>query len=47
MSVTTYGWLVLAFPLGGAVLTGLTFKALPSRRPSWIAASYAALFLIA
>ena len=31
MSVTSYGWLVLAFPLGGAVLTGLTFKLLPSR----------------
>jgi NADH-quinone oxidoreductase subunit L len=31
MSVTTYGWLVLAFPLGGSILIGLTFKALPSR----------------
>jgi NADH-quinone oxidoreductase subunit L len=31
MSATSYGWLVLAFPLGGALLTGLTFKILPSR----------------
>ncbi len=31
MSLQTYGWLVLAFPLGGAVLIGLTFKLLPSR----------------
>ena len=31
MSLTTYGWLVLAFPLAGAILIGLTFKALPSR----------------
>jgi NADH-quinone oxidoreductase subunit L len=31
MSLSTYGWLILLFPLGGAVLIGLTFKALPSR----------------
>jgi NADH-quinone oxidoreductase subunit L len=31
MSLTTYGWLILAFPLAGAVLIGLTFKALSSR----------------
>jgi NADH-quinone oxidoreductase subunit L len=31
LSLQTYGWLVLAFPLGGAVLIGLTFKLLPSR----------------
>ena len=31
MSLTTYGWLVLIFPLAGAVLIGLTFKALPQR----------------
>ena len=29
--MTTYGWLVLLCPLAGAVLIGLTFKALPSR----------------
>ena len=31
MSLTTYGWLILAFPLAGSILIGLTFKALPSR----------------
>ncbi len=31
MSVTTYGWLILIFPLAGAVLIGLTFKLLPQR----------------
>src|ERR1043165_413334 len=29
--MTTYGWLVLLCPLAGAVLIGLTFRALPSR----------------
>ena len=31
MSVHNYGWLVLLLPLAGAVLIGLTFKALPQR----------------
>src|SRR3954465_11547803 len=31
MSLTAYGWLVLIFPLAGAILIGLTFKTLPSR----------------
>ena len=31
MSLETYGWLVLAFPLGGAALIALTFRALPDR----------------
>jgi NADH-quinone oxidoreductase subunit L len=31
MSLQTYGWLVLAFPLGGAVLISLLFKVLPGR----------------
>src|SRR4051812_22784048 len=29
--MTTYAWLVLAFPLAGAILIGLTFRLLPSR----------------
>src|SRR4051794_16545574 len=29
--MTTYGWLVLGFPLAGAILIGLTFRVLPSR----------------
>src|SRR3954468_10759546 len=31
MSVTTYGWLVLAFPLAGSILIALTYRALPQR----------------
>src|SRR6185369_11632610 len=31
MSISTYGWLVLAFPLGGSILIALTFKTLPQR----------------
>jgi NADH-quinone oxidoreductase subunit L len=31
MSVTTWGWLILAFPLVGAILIGATFKLLPPR----------------
>ncbi len=31
MSATTYGWLVLAFPLAGAVLISLLFKVLPGK----------------
>jgi len=31
MSVTAYGWLVLAFPLGGSILIALAYKALPPR----------------
>ncbi len=31
MSVTTWGWLILAFPLAGAILIGCTFKVLPAR----------------
>jgi NADH-quinone oxidoreductase subunit L len=31
MTIQTLGWLVLAFPLAGAILIGLTFRALPPR----------------
>ena len=31
MNITTYGWIVLFAPLSGAVLIGLTFRALPQR----------------
>jgi NADH-quinone oxidoreductase subunit L len=36
VSIETYGWLVLAFPLGGAVLISLLFKVLPGRLPGVI-----------
>ena len=31
MSIATYGWLVLIFPLAGSILIGLTFRLLPQR----------------
>ena len=36
MSATAYGWLVLAFPLAGALINGLGFKRLPGRSAGWI-----------
>ena len=36
MSATAYGWLVLAFPLAGALINGLGFKWLPGRSAGWI-----------
>ena len=37
MSVTDYGWLVLAFPLAGLILTSLGWRVLPGRTAGWIA----------
>jgi NADH-quinone oxidoreductase subunit L len=31
LSLETYAWLVVAFPLGGAILIGLAYRALPGR----------------
>ena len=36
MSVATYGWLVLAFPLAGSILIALFWKVLPGRSAGWI-----------
>ena len=36
MSLQTYGWLVLAFPLAGSVLIGLLFKVLPGRTAGYL-----------
>ena len=36
MDATTYGWLVLAFPLAGTVLIALGWKKLPGRSAGWI-----------
>ena len=33
---TTYGWLVLAFPLAGSVVIGLGYRVLPGRSAGWI-----------
>jgi NADH-quinone oxidoreductase subunit L len=36
MSQTTYGWLVLAFPLLGTLTVGLGYRKLPGRSAGWI-----------
>ena len=43
MSGTTYGWLVLAFPLAGAITIGLTFKLVSARTAGWIGVGAIAL----
>ncbi|HEY1450002.1 MAG TPA: proton-conducting transporter membrane subunit, partial [Solirubrobacteraceae bacterium] len=43
MSQTTYGWLVLAFPLLGTLIIGLGYRKLPGRSAGWIGT--AAIFL--
>src|SRR3954463_9385355 len=43
MSATSYGWLVLAFPLAGTLVISLGWRVLPGRTPGWIAS--AAIFL--
>ena len=36
MTLTTFAWMILLFPLGGAVAIGLTFKTLPWKLHGWI-----------
>jgi NADH-quinone oxidoreductase subunit L len=36
MSATTWGWLVLAFPLAGTIVLSLGFRKLPGRSAGWI-----------
>jgi NADH-quinone oxidoreductase subunit L len=43
LSATTYGWLVLAFPLAGTLIVSLGWRALPGRLPGFVAT--AAIFL--
>jgi NADH-quinone oxidoreductase subunit L len=43
VSATSYGWLVLAFPLAGMLIIALGWRVLPGRLPGWIASS--AIFL--
>src|SRR5205823_14835522 len=46
MSPTTWGWLVLAFPLAGTLVVSLGWRALPGRSAGWLAtASVAASFV--
>src|SRR5215210_7443764 len=39
MSATTYGWLVLAFPLAGLLVIALGWRVLPGKLPGWIASA--------
>ena len=39
MTATSYGWLVLAFPLAGMLIIGFGWRLLPSMLPGWIATS--------
>jgi NADH-quinone oxidoreductase subunit L len=39
MSATSYGWLVLAFPLLGTLVISFGWRALPGRLPGWIASA--------
>jgi len=43
MSATTYGWLVLAFPLLGMLIVSFGYRSLPGRSAGWIATG--AIFL--
>jgi NADH-quinone oxidoreductase subunit L len=43
VSTTTYGWLVLAFPLLGTIVIGAGYRVLPGRLAGWIGT--AAIFL--
>ena len=43
MSATSYGWLVLAFPVAGMLIISLGWRVLPGKLPGWIATS--AIFL--
>jgi NADH-quinone oxidoreductase subunit L len=36
MSATTYGWLILAFPLAGSIVIALGWRGLPGRSAGWI-----------
>ena len=47
MSTTTYGWLVLLFPLLGTLVTAFGFRALPGRTAGWIATAAIGLAFLA
>jgi NADH-quinone oxidoreductase subunit L len=47
VSATTYGWLVLAFPLAGTLVISLGWRVLPGRLPGWIASAAILLSFIA
>jgi NADH-quinone oxidoreductase subunit L len=46
VSATTYGWLVLAFPLAGCLITALGWRVLPGRAAGWIGTAAIALAFV-
>jgi len=44
---TTYGWLVLGFPLAGTLVVALGWRVLPGRLPGWIASGAIGLSFLA
>ncbi len=47
MSATTYGWLVLLFPLLGTLVIGFGFRSLPGRSAGWIGTAAIGLAFLA
>ena len=43
MDATTFGWLVLAFPLAGSIVIALGWRVLPGRSAGWIGTAAIAL----
>ena len=39
MSATSYGWLILAFPLAGTLIVALGWRVWPGKAPGWIASA--------
>jgi NADH-quinone oxidoreductase subunit L len=47
LSPTDYGWLILAFPLAGMLVTSFGWRVLPGRLPGWIASAAIGLAFLA
>jgi NADH-quinone oxidoreductase subunit L len=47
LSATDYGWLILAFPLAGMLITSFGWRVLPGRVPGWIASAAIGLAFLA
>ena len=43
MTATTFGWLIIAFPLAGSLLVALSWKVLPARAAGWVGTGAIAL----
>ena len=39
MTPTSWGWLVLAFPLAGTIVISLGWRSLPARMAGWLASA--------